>query len=430
MATAVIEKFSHDGRGIARLSGKTTFIEGALPEETVTFEYTRRKSDFDEGRLVSVEIPSPERVSPHCPHYAMCGGCSLQHLSSEAQIQAKQSLLLDVLLRIGHCQPAEVLTAMTDNVWHYRNKARLSVRYVEKKGATLIGFREQSNPRYITDIHTCPVIHAKVDAAIDGLRELLDGFEDKRCIAQIELAAGDDDVALIFRNLSPLNQENQRQLIEFSIKTQFRVYLQPAGPESVQLFYPPDAPEYLTYRLPAFGLAYHFHPTDFTQVNSGINRKMVKQAIDLLALEPEDSVLDLFCGLGNFSLPMAQHCQRVVGIEGSAQMIKRAQHNANLNQLTHVEFACGNLEEWSLTHPLTHGVTKLLLDPPRCGALAIVKQMKQLNPERIVYVSCNPLTLARDAEILISQGYRLNAAGVMDMFPHTSHVESIALFVK
>ncbi len=430
MATAVIEKFSHDGRGIARLSGKTTFIEGALPEETVTFEYTRRKSDFDEGQLVSVEIPSPERVSPHCPHYAMCGGCSLQHLSSEAQIQAKQSLLLDVLLRIGHCQPAEVLTAMTDNAWHYRNKARLSVRYVEKKGATLIGFREQFNPRYITDIHTCPVIHAKVDAAIDGLRQLLDGFEDKRCIAQIELAAGDDDVALIFRNLSPLNQENQRQLMEFSIKTQFRVYLQPAGPESVQLFYPPDAPEYLTYRLPAFGLAYHFHPTDFTQVNSGINRKMVKQAIDLLALEPEDSVLDLFCGLGNFSLPMAQHCQRVVGIEGSAQMIKRAQHNADLNQLTNVEFACANLEEWSLTHPLAHGVTKLLLDPPRCGALAIVKQIQQLNPERIVYVSCNPVTLARDAEILISQGYRLDAAGVMDMFPHTSHVESIALFVK
>jgi 23S rRNA (uracil1939-C5)-methyltransferase len=301
---------------------------------------------------------------------------------------------------------------------------------VEKKGKTLVGFREKYNPRYITDIHTCGVIHAKVDAAIDELRQLLDAFEDKRCIAQIELAAGDDEIALIFRNLSLLSEKNQRQLRAFSIKTQFRVYMQPAGPESVQLLYPSDASEYLTYRLPEFGLAFEFHPTDFTQVNSNINRKMVKRAVDLLNLQPQDCVLDLFCGLGNFSLPIAQYCQRVVGIEGSAEMIKRAQHNAHLNQLTNIEFACANLEEWSLTHPLTRGVTKLLLDPPRCGALGIIKQIQQLNPKRIVYVSCNPVTLARDAEILVSHGYRLDAAGVMDMFPHTSHVESIALFVK
>lgn len=429
--TAVIEKFSHDGRGIARIEGKTTFIAGALPSETVKFSYTRRKADFDEGQLLEVLSPSPERIEPHCPHYALCGGCSLQHLSAEAQIQIKQSLLLDVLARIGHCQPYEVLAPMTADVWHYRNKARLSVRYVEKKSATLLGFREKNNPRFITDIHQCPVLHAEVDAHIDTLRALLDGLSDKRCIAQIEVAAGEDAVALIIRNMEPLSEDTQSQLRNFSDQTRFRLYLQPAGPDSVQLFYPLDADEYLQYALPEFSIVFRFHPNDFTQINRSINRQMVSLALRLLELQPNDVVLDLFCGLGNFSLPLAKHCARVIGLEGSADMIERANMNAVANGITGAEFACRNLEDWSLSDPLTQGVTKLLLDPPRSGALAIVKQIDILKPALIVYVSCNPVTLARDADILVNtHGYELQAAGVMDMFPHTAHVESIAVFKR
>lgn len=428
---ASIEKFSHDGRGIARIEGKTTFIAGALPTETVNFAYTRRKTDFDEGRVLDVVVPSPDRVVPHCPHYALCGGCSLQHLSAEAQIHVKQALLLDVLARIGHCQPNELLPPVTSEVWHYRNKARLSVRYVEKKAATLLGFREKNNPRYITDIHQCPVLHAAVDKHIDALRAVLDASPDNRSIAQIEVAAGDTEVALIIRNLTDLTPTTHELLHQFGEQSGFRLYLQPAGPDSVHLIFPLDAAPYLQYALPEFSIIYRFHPNDFTQINMGINRKMVSLAIRLLALQPTDVVLDLFCGLGNFSLPIAKNCARVIGLEGSAQMIERAQMNASENGISNAEFACRNLEDWSITDPLVKGVNKILLDPPRTGALAIVKQMDQCHPELIVYVSCNPVTLARDADVLIRiHGYTLQAAGVMDMFPHTAHVESIAVFSR
>lgn len=429
--TATIEKFSHDGRGIARIDGKTTFIAGALPNETVQFTYTRSKSDFAEGQAVEITHPSPDRVVPHCPHYHVCGGCSLQHLSAPAQIEAKQALLLEVLARIGHCQPEDVLAPLTADVWHYRNKARLSVRYVEKKSATLLGFREKNNPRYITDIHQCPVLHASVDRHIDTMRALLDAMPDKRNIAQIEVAAGDEEVALIIRNLTPLCDESQDLLRKFGEQTQFRLYLQPAGPDSVQLFYPEDADEYLQYTLPELGLTYRFHPNDFTQINQSINKQMVSLAIGLLDLRNTDVVLDLFCGLGNFSLPLAQQAARVIGLEGSQQMVERAAMNAQANNIANAEFACRNLEDWALTDPLVKGVNKMLLDPPRTGALEIVKQMTVLGPELIVYVSCNPTTLARDADILVNtHGYKLRAAGVMDMFPHTAHVESIAVFER
>jgi len=430
--TAHIEKLSHDGRGIARIDGKTTFVDGALASETVMFTYTKRKSDYDEGRLVSVITPSAHRVEPRCPHYAMCGGCSLQHLNSEMQIIEKQALLLDVLTRIGHCQPETIMPPLRSAVWHYRNKARLSVRYVEKKQATLVGFREKNNPRYITDIHTCLVLNARVDAEIDVMRQLLDSLDDSKCIAQIEVAAGDDDVALILRHLTPLSVSDHEKIKAFADKTQFRIFLQPAGPDSVHLFYPKDVSEFLTYRLPAFDIEYQFHPTDFTQVNSGINREMVSLAIQLLELKTTDVVLDLFCGLGNFSLPLATQCERVIAVEGSDTMVRRGEMNACANQLKNITFLCANLEdENALTDRMCREVTKLLLDPPRTGALAIVKNLKKVNPQRIVYVSCNPVTLARDANILVHEhGYRLISAGVMDMFPHTSHVESIALFVK
>ncbi len=430
--TAVIEKFSHDGRGIARIDGKTTFIDGALPNETVTFQYTVKKKDYDEGTVVSIVEPSPQRVEPHCPHYVMCGGCSLQHLDGQAQIHEKQTLLLDVLNRIGHCQPESVLPSLTSALWNYRNKARLSVRYVEKKQAALVGFREKKNPRYITEISQCPVLNKQVDAELVHLRQLVDSLHDPHCIAQIEVAAGDIDVALIFRNLSSLTTEDEEKIRQFGETTNFRIFLQPAGPDSVYLFYPGGAGSYLSYRLPEYAIEFKFLPTDFVQVNSGLNRLMVTQALALLALEPDDVVLDLFCGLGNFSLPLARNCARVVGVEGSDAMVERASMNARANGITNTAFFCANLDdETALTGLLHYQFNKILLDPPRSGALEIVKQMDKINPKSIVYVSCNPATFARDADILVNQhGYRMISAGVMDMFPHTSHVESMALFVK
>ncbi|MFC3907686.1 23S rRNA (uracil(1939)-C(5))-methyltransferase RlmD [Legionella dresdenensis] len=427
---AEIERFSHDGRGIARINGKTTFVQGALPGETVTFQYTEVKRDYDEGRVITVDTASPQRAEPRCPHYALCGGCSLQHLAESEQIHEKQALLLDLLLRVGKTAPEEVLPPLTSTTWNYRNKARLSTRYVEKKNSTLIGFREKINPRYITEINQCPVLNKKVDDQIISLRALIDSFQKPAIIAQIEVSAGDEEVALIFRNLENLTTADEDKLREFGRQSGFIIYLQPKGPDSVTLFYPDNADNYLNYALPDHGIQFKFHPTDFTQVNPGLNRAMVNQAIALMDLQPDDVVLDLFCGLGNFSLPMARHCAKVTGIEGSETMVARARMNAGLNGLDNTEFFCANLDEVNALANIVNGrVDKLLIDPPRSGALEIVKQINKLKPARLVYVSCNPATLARDADILVNHhGYRLAAAGVMDMFPHTAHVESIALF--
>ena len=430
--TAHVEKFSHDGRGIARIEGKTTFIQQALPDETVTFHYLRKKRDYDEGQMLSVLEASVHRVEPKCPHYEMCGGCSLQHLDGPAQIREKQNLLLDVLERIGHLQPETILPPLADGLWNYRNKARLSVRYVEKKQAALVGFREKNNPRYIAEIQQCPVLNARVDAQISPMRAMLDTFEAPQSIAQIEVAAGDDDVALIIRNLSELSSHDQEKLREFSRSSGFRIFLQPGGMDSVYLFYPEDDRQYLSYELPKENIKFQFLPTDFTQINAGLNRLMVDKALALLELEPSDTVLDLFCGLGNFSLPIARRCAKVIGVEGSDAMVARAQMNADLNGLTNTAFFCANLDDESAFESFnTQGITKMLIDPPRLGAMAVVKQMHLFNPQRLVYVSCNPATLARDADILVhEQGYKMLSAGVMDMFPHTAHVESIAVFER
>lgn len=430
--TTTIEKLSHDGRGIARIDGKITFIEGALPDETVTFTYTRCKSDFDEGRLQSVLTPSPMRVTPECPHYALCGGCSYQHVAASQQIAMKQAALLDAFMRVGHCEPLNWLSPLQHHPWHYRSKARLSVRYVEKKQTTLVGFRERHQPRYITEIQTCLVLDERVASKISRIREVLDSLDNPRDMAQIEVASGDDEVALVLRHLQPLNPSDTEKLCNLAAQEQFKLFLQPKGPDSVHLVYPPEAESLLTYRLPEFDLTYQFHPTDFTQVNPAINRSMVSLAIKLLEIEPTDVILDLFCGLGNFTLPMAKQGAYVLGIEGSDAMVERAHHNAHLNQLGQVEFSCANLEDKQGLAAIMHrGITKVLLDPPRTGALEVVQQLGKLKPKRIVYVSCNPLTLARDAEILVHQhGYQFMAAGVMDMFPHTAHVESMALFVR
>lgn len=427
-----IEKFSHDGRGIARIEGKATFIQGALPGEHVSFQYTRVKKDFAEGQVIAINQPSPLRVEPRCPHYERCGGCSLQHLDEHEQIHQKQNLLLDLLQRIGHCQPEAILPPLKSESWHYRNKARLSVRYVVKKEATLVGFREKNNPRYITEISQCPVLNSKIDKQILNLRQLIDSLDDPTTIAQIEVAAGDEEVALIFRHLKSLSPADEERLTCFGEQSQFRLFLQPGGSETVQLFYPADGRQFLTYALPEENIHFQFHPTDFTQVNAGLNRLMVDRALALMDLNAEDVVLDLFCGLGNFSLPMAKYCAKVVGVEGSETMVSRAQMNAQANGLANAAFFCADLEKNEcLTMLSAQQFTKLLIDPPRSGALEIAKQIDNLAPQRLVYVSCNPATLARDSDVLVNQkGYQLSAVGVMDMFPHTTHVESIALFVK
>ncbi len=430
--TATIDNLSQDGRGIARLNGKATFIQGALPGEVVEFQYTRVKKDFDEGRLLSVIEPSPLRVEPKCPHYQMCGGCSMQHLSEAEQIHIKQDQLLDLLRRFGHTEPQSILSPLTSNHWNYRNKARLSVRFVEKKQAAMVGFRERNNPRYITEITQCPVLNAKLDADIIPLRHLIDSMEDKHCIAQIEVAAGDHEIALIFRNLTELSANDSLQIQQFAEQYQYKIFLQPGGPDSVFCFYPPQSNDYLTYSLPDYKITFQFHPTDFTQVNSQLNRSMVALALQLMDLKKSDTVLDLFCGLGNFSLPMAQFCTKVIGVEGSKTMVERAYMNAKTNNIDNVDFYAANLDDMAEVQKLAqNSFNKVLIDPPRSGALEIVKQIDSINPERIVYVSCNPVTLARDTDVLVNQkGYTLITAGVMDMFPHTAHVESIALFEK
>ncbi len=437
--TVIIENFSHDGRGIARINGKTTFIQQALPGEEVVFRYLRIKKSYDDAEVVEVLQKSLQRVEPLCKHYQICGGCNLQHVSAAEQIHIKQELVLDLLLRIGHVTPQQSLSPIIlDDTWHYRTKARLSVRYVVKKQSTLVGFRERNHPGYIAEINSCVILDAIVGEKIDQLRSLLDTFESGPVIAQIEIAIGDNGVALIFRNLAELTAADQVKLCKFvddnSAVKQFYVYLQPNGIKSVTLLYPLQEHLYLQYKLIDFNLILRFQPTDFTQINRNINQLMLKQAIELLALQTTDVVLDLFCGIGNFSLPIAQFCNTVIGIEDNVDMVARATMNAQYNHINNVKFYDLNLNLDTAVTCLLEiindlSVNKMLLDPPRTGALAIVQQIEKLSPKMIVYVSCNPATLARDTNILVnSKGYCLKSVGVMDMFPHTEHVEVMALF--
>lgn len=432
LQTARIDNLSHDAKGIARMDGKATFIPGALSGELVEFMYTRVHKEYDEGRLVNVLEPSERRETPKCPHYDMCGGCSLQHMSNDDQIQFKQEQFIDLLSRYGRTTPDSILPPLVADSWNYRNKARLSVRFVTKKDATMVGFRERNNPRYITEISQCPVLNSKVDANLLNIRDLLDTLEDRNSIAQIEVAAGDSDVALIFRNLNPLTPGDEAKIRRFSDDYGFIIFMQPGDLNSVTLLHPTRESDYLTYSLPEYDITFSFHPNDFTQVNSKLNRLMVKRALELMELQPQDIVLDLFCGLGNFSLPLARTARHVIGVEGSQAMVERAQYNALANQLSNTSFYAANLDDLEQVKSITtHKINKMLIDPPRSGALEVVKQIDVFNPERIVYVSCNPATLARDTDVLVNQkGYRLIKAGVMDMFPHTAHVESIALFIR
>ena len=429
---ATIEKLSHDGRGIARINGKTTFISGALTNEVVTFHYTRRKRAFDEAQIDSVLEASSARVAPSCPNYGVCGGCSLQHLDSSMQIKEKQLLFLEMLARTARAQPDIILPELLHNSWNYRSKARVSVRYDTNTQKIKMGFREKNNPSEIVSALECKILNNRIISALELIQPVIESLDNPGCIAQIELAAGQNALALIIRHLSELSLRDLSLLREYAEKAEVRVYLQPSGPDSISLYSPESIPDQLHYILPAHDVLLNFNPTDFTQVHADLNILMVDQAIKLLELESSDHVLDLYCGMGNFSLPIARKCAHVVGIEGGSAMVERAENNADFNGIKNTTFVCENLEkDGSLNAFSAREFQKVLLDPPRTGAQAVIKQMQRLQPKRIVYVSCHPMTLARDAWILIhEQGYRLAAAGVMDMFPHTAHVESMALFIK
>ncbi len=423
-----IEDLSHEGRGIAHLEGKTLFIDNALPGETVRFRYTAVHGRFDEGEAVEILQASEQRVTPGCEHFGLCGGCSLQHLTPQAQIALKQKTLLEQFEHVGHVTPEQVLPPLTGPVWGYRHKARLGAKYVPKKGGVLVGFREKRSP-YVAELQSCVVLHEVVGQRISALRDLLSGLEARHRIAQIEVAVGDNHTALILRNLDPLSSADQEILLAFAQDTGLHLYLQPGGPKTVAPFYP-ESPEALHYLLPQ-DITLRFQPNDFTQVNPAINQKMIQRAIDLLALNNTDHLLELFCGLGNFSLPLATQAGRIMAVEGEASLVERAWQNARENGVENIQYAVANLMEEKLEADwLTGDYNKLLLDPPRSGAIEIIQRLDVSKIERILYISCNPSTLARDAGELVQRGFTLKQAGIMDMFPHTTHVESIALFER
>ena len=423
---AEIESLSHEGRGVAHIEGKAVFIDNALPGEEVMFVYTSRRKAFDQGVAVEIIKASADRVEPGCPHFGLCGGCSLQHMSSEAQLAHKQSALIDQFHHIAKLEIENILPPLTTEQWGYRRKARLGVRFVIKKDKLLVGFRER-NGGYLADMDSCEVLHESVGHHIKDLQVLIRSMEAYQSIAQIEVAVGDELTTLVFRNLVELGNDDQEKLITFAKQFNVQVWLQPGNSSTAYPLWPTDSR--LHYAMPEYDIELDFLPTDFTQVNYGMNHQMVARAIELLDLQPEHNVLDLFCGIGNFSLPLTRKVRKVTGIEGSEALVARAKENAERNGITNVDYLAADLTEYmpSADEP----IDRLLLDPPRSGALEVVERMKQLNPERIVYVSCNIATLARDAgELVANQGYKLVSVGIMDMFPHTAHVESIAVFER
>jgi 23S rRNA (uracil1939-C5)-methyltransferase len=426
---ADIADLSHDGRGVARIDGKAVFVAGALPGERVRLRFTGKHRHYDEAAVEAVLRASPDRVEPRCAHFGICNGCALQHLAATAQIAAKQRVLLENFERIGKVQPRAVLPALTDAPWGYRRKARLGVKFVEKKGRVLVGFRE-SNGRYIADIRRCEVLHPAVGDRIADLATLIESLAASRTIPQIEVAAGDDLVALIFRHLQPLSDADREALKAFGQRHSLGIYLQPGGIDSVSALWPDDAR--LSFRLPAYDLDIEFQPLDFIQVNAGMNRRMIDHALQLLDPQPGDRVLDLFCGLGNFTLPIARRGADVVGVEGEAGLVRRAQANADRNQVGNARFHAADLAADQRAAAWAKADYNLmLLDPPRSGAVELLEYLPGRAVRRLVYVSCHPGSLARDAALLVERhGFNLAAAGVMDMFPHTAHVESIALFER
>jgi len=423
---------SHDGRGVARRDGeggKVTFISGALPGEVVRAEPTARNRHFDEARTVEVLQPSPQRVTPRCPHFGVCAGCVLQHLEEGQQIVAKQRVLLDNLTRIGHVSPGTVLPALVGDSWGYRRKGRFSVRRVEKKDKTLVGFREQ-DPRFVADLTQCLTVIPEIGLKVAALSAFIETLDGKRDIPQVEFIAGDDAIVLTIRHMLPLSDADNAAWAAFGAEHGFAIFLQPGGVESVHPLLPGEVP--LSFRLAPWDVELAFRPLDFIQVNANLNEKMIALALELLDAGPEERVLDLFCGLGNFTLPLARTVREVVGVEGEAGLVARAKENAARNGLDNAQFFAADLTQDQRQTPwMRQGFDKLLLDPPRSGAIEVLQQLPLKQFKRIVYVSCHPGSLARDAGYLVNeQGFTLVSAGAMDMFPHTAHVESIAVFEK
>ncbi len=424
-----IHGLGHDGRGVGRHEGKAVFVAGALPGETVRMKQTGRNRHFDEGETIEVLVASPDRVTPRCPHFGVCAGCVLQHLAEPKQIEAKHNVLMENLVRIGHVEPERILAPLVDVAWGYRRKGRFSVRFVEKKERVVVGFRE-TNPRFVAELSECHTVIPELGFKIPALAALVDSLAGKRTIPQIEFITGGGPIALVFRHLEPLNDADREKMVAFARDTGFAIFLQPGGLETVAPLWPEKIE--LAFTIPAFDLSLAFRPLDFIQVNDGLNQKMIAAALDLLDPQPTDRVLDLFCGLGNFTLPLARRAGHVIGVEGEAGLVARARENALRNGLANVEFHAADLAKDLASEPwLKQGIDKLLLDPPRAGAAEVLAQLPLKGIRRIVYVSCHPASLARDAGFLVRErGYTLKAAGAMDMFPQTAHVESIALFEK
>jgi 23S rRNA (uracil1939-C5)-methyltransferase len=431
----IIESVDFEGKGIARIDGKTIFVDGALAGEEVVIEIIKRRASFDKAKLIEIIKASPARVTPECPNYGICGGCSMQHISFEEQIRVKQKVLIDNLAHIGKVEAEEILAPLKGVSWGYRHRGRLSARYVMKKGGALVGFREKNGP-YVADMHECRVLPPHVSALIDPLRDLVSALSIRDRVPQIEIAVGLAVTILVVRNMDVLNSADEELVKDFVNKytiadNVLQVWLQPKGPETCYPFYPVSAPT-LSYEIQKFNINMPYYPSEFTQVNPYINEQMVGLALDLLNPQANEVIADFFCGIGNFTLPIARHAKQVVGIEGADALVKRALQNATYNSLADkVAYQVCNLfkidEKW--VQELGH-FDKWLIDPPRDGAAELCDSITpEIAPRLIVYVSCNPATLARDASILVNKhGYKLRKAGVMNMFPHTSHVESIALF--
>ncbi len=439
----LITDLSHDGRGVARdAEGKATFVRGALAGERVQARRTARSRHFDEAETLEVLEASPDRVLPRCRHFGTCSGCVLQHLAAERQIEAKQCVLLDNLQRIGKVTPREVLPVLAGAAWGYRRKGRFSVRRVEKKDRTLVGFREH-DPRFVAALEECHTVLPEIGALIPRLAALVDGLAMRREIPQIEFIAGDraaelageggavPQVALVLRHLLALPDADRAALLAFAQAEGVALFLQSGGADTVQPLWPVPAPR-LAFRLEPWDITLAFEPLDFIQVNAALNTRMISRAIESLRLGADSHVLDLFCGLGNFTLPLARHAAAVTGVEGDAGLVARARANAEANGLSQVRFHVADLAQPLAGQPWLRGAyTHLLLDPPRSGADGVLKQLPLKSLERIVYVSCHPGSLARDAGWLVHEaGWTLASAGAMDMFPQTAHVESIAVFER
>lgn len=426
---ARIESLSDDGRGIVECDGKSYLIRYVIPGERVRFSPNGKRRGQHEGRVEEVIESSPMRTTPRCAHFGVCGGCSVQHILSSGQVEIKQQRLIRQLAS-GNVTPESVALPITGPQWGYRRKARLGAKWVAKKRAALVGFRENYG-NHIAVLSHCEVLHPSIGGRLLALRSLIGSLAAKTSIAQIEVAVGTQSAALVFRHTGPLGEEDKHRLIEFSKAYDFSVFVQSGGPETVLALWPREPPR-LTYALPDFDLVFEFEPLEFTQVNPETNRHLVARVVEWLKPDPSDRVLDLFCGLGNFTLPLARQGAEVVGLEGSDELVARARGNAGRNNVVSAQFYAVDLsDETASKFWLAQRWDRVLLDPPRSGAASIIESFSPREHQRIVYVSCNPASLARDADILVNRlGYRLDKTSIVDMFPQTSHVESVSLFTS